>query len=59
MSWSTSHNAEEEQMSKAKPFNISKRVVFEAYRRVNANKGAAEVDKESIADFEMDFKNNL
>jgi RNA-directed DNA polymerase len=46
-------------MSKAKPFNISKRVVFEAYRRVKANKGAAGVDKESIADFEMDLKNNL
>ena len=46
-------------MSKAKPFNISKRVVFEAFRRVKANKGAAGVDKESIADFEMDLKNNL
>jgi RNA-directed DNA polymerase len=59
MTWSTSHKAEEEPMSKAKPFNISKRVVFEAYRRVKANKGAAGVDKESIADFEMDLKNNL
>jgi RNA-directed DNA polymerase len=46
-------------MSKAKPFNISKRVVFEAYRRVKANKGAAGVDKESIADFEVDLKDNL
>ena len=46
-------------MSKAKPFKISKRVVFEAYRRVKANKGAAGVDTESIADFEMDLKNNL
>jgi RNA-directed DNA polymerase len=40
-------------LGKAKPFNISKRVVFEAYIRVKANKGAAGVDGESIADFEM------
>jgi RNA-directed DNA polymerase len=46
-------------LSKAKPFNISKRVVFEAYKRVKANKGAAGVDGESIADFEKDLKNNL
>ena len=46
-------------MSKAKPFSISKRVVFEAYKRVKANKGAAGVDGESIADFEKDLKNNL
>jgi RNA-directed DNA polymerase len=44
---------------KAKPFSISKRVVFEAYIRVKANKGAAGVDEESIADFEKDLKNNL
>jgi RNA-directed DNA polymerase len=44
---------------KSKPFNISKRVVFEAYRRVKANKGAAGVDDESIAAFEADLKGNL
>ena len=43
-------------MGKAKPFSISKRVVFEAYKRVKANKGAAGVDGESIADFEERFK---
>ena len=46
-------------MGKAKPFNISKRVVLEAYIRVKSNKGAAGVDGESIADFEKNLKNNL
>jgi RNA-directed DNA polymerase len=59
MSWSTLPVAGEEPMSKAKPFNISKRVVFEAYKRVKANKGAAGVDKESITDFEKGLKDNL
>jgi RNA-directed DNA polymerase len=46
-------------LNKAKPFSISKRVVYAAYLRVKANKGAAGVDEESIADFEKDLKNNL
>jgi RNA-directed DNA polymerase len=49
----------EESVNKEKPFNISKKVVWEAYRRVRANKGAAGVDAESIADFEKDLKENL
>ena len=44
---------------KSKPFEIPKQVVFEAYRRVKANKGAAGVDEESIAAFEVDLKGNL
>jgi RNA-directed DNA polymerase len=44
---------------KSKPFEISKQVVFEAYRRVKANKGAAGVDDESVAVFEADLKGNL
>ena len=46
-------------MKKARSFEISKLVVVEAWKRVKANQGAAGVDKESIADFERDFKNNL
>ena len=46
-------------MNKAKPFCISKRGVWEAYKRVKANKGAAGVDGQSIAKFEEGLKNNL
>ena len=46
-------------MSEAKPFCISKREVWEAYKRVKANQGAAGVDEQSIADFERDLKGNL
>jgi RNA-directed DNA polymerase len=44
---------------KPKPFEISKWAVLEAYRRVKANKGAAGVDEQSIAEFERDLKGNL
>ncbi len=46
-------------MTKAKPFDIPKRAVWEAYKRVKANGGAAGVDEQSIAEFEEDLKNNL
>jgi RNA-directed DNA polymerase len=48
-------------MSEPKPksFEISKRAVWEAYRRVKANKGAAGVDEQSIEDFERDLSGNL
>ena len=48
-------------MSEPKPksFEISKMAVWEAYRRVKANKGGAGVDGESIAEFEVDLKDNL
>ena len=44
---------------KPKPFDISKRAVWEAYRRVKANGGAAGVDEQSLAEFEADLKDNL
>jgi RNA-directed DNA polymerase len=46
-------------LNKAKPYNIFKRVVVEAFKRVKENKGAAGIDDESIEDFEKDLKNNL
>jgi RNA-directed DNA polymerase len=42
-----------------KPFKIPKRLVWEAYERVKANKGAAGVDRQSIEAFESDLRNNL
>ena len=46
-------------MSEAKPFCISRNEVWEAYKRVKTNKGAAGVDDESIEDFERNLKDNL
>ncbi|WP_257282048.1 group II intron reverse transcriptase/maturase [Endozoicomonas sp. ISHI1] len=40
-------------------FNIDKWQVVKAYQLVKANKGAAGIDRESMAEFEKDLKNNL
>jgi RNA-directed DNA polymerase len=42
-----------------KPFNIPKRIVFEAFKRVKANRGGYGVDAQSLADFEQNLSNNL
>ncbi len=46
-------------LKQAKPFYISKQEVWEAYKRVKANKGAAGVDGQSIEEFEIDLQDNL
>ena len=46
-------------MDKAKPFDIPKREVWEAFKRVKANQGAAGVDGQSIAEFEANLSGNL
>ena len=46
-------------MPEAKPYVISKQVVWEAYQKVKANHGAAGVDGQSIEAFETDLKGNL
>ena len=54
---------EETRVSKSEPedksVQIPKQLVWEAYRRVKANKGAAGVDGQSMTDFEDDLRNNL
>jgi RNA-directed DNA polymerase len=42
-----------------KPFQIPKQLVWEAYRRVAANKGAPGVDGQSLREFGEDLRGNL
>ena len=46
-------------MSTVKSFEITKKLVVEAYKRVKANGGAAGVDGQTIAMFEEDLNDNL
>jgi len=46
-------------VDKAKPFAIPKREVWEAFKKVKANQGAAGVDGQSVADFEANLSGNL
>ena len=48
-----------ESRSQVKPFEIPKQMVWEAYLRVKANKGAAGVDGQSVEQSAQDLKNNL
>src|SRR5499433_1916384 len=42
-----------------KPFNITKKQVYEAYKAVKSNAGAAGVDKQTLEQFDADLRNNL
>jgi group II intron reverse transcriptase/maturase len=57
--WPLANQKREEPVDKAKPFSIPKREVWEAFKRVKANQGAAGVDGQSVAAFEADLSNNL
>ena len=45
--------------SQAKPYDIPKQLVWEAYRQVAANKGAPGVDEQTLGEFEEGLKGNL
>ena len=42
-----------------KPFRIDNRLVYEAYKAVKSNGGAAGVDGQTIEQFEADLERNL
>lgn len=46
-------------MSETKPFTISKHLVMKAFQLIKANAGSAGVDRQSVADFEKNLKDNL
>jgi len=46
-------------MVAAKPFKISKQVVYNAYLQVKSNQGAEGIDRQSIQDFEQNLRDNL
>jgi RNA-directed DNA polymerase len=46
-------------MDKTKSYDISKHVLWEAYKKVKANKGSAGIDDESMEQFEENLKDNL
>lgn len=46
-------------MSRVKPFEISKQIVLEAFKKVKANRGSAGIDNVTIEMFEKDLKDNL
>src|ERR1700686_3273481 len=45
--------------TKTKPFNIDKKLVYDAYKAVKANAGAAGVDGQSLEQFAQDLGRNL
>jgi len=45
--------------TRQRPFKIPKREVWEAFKHVKANQGAAGVDGQSIAEFEANLSGNL
>lgn len=49
----------EEPVNTTKPFVISKQAVWQAYRKVRSNAGAAGVDAQSLEEFDRDRDDNL
>lgn len=42
-----------------KPFSIPKELIWDSYKQVKSNKGAAGVDEETFTEFDQNLKNNL
>src|SRR3989338_11638303 len=56
----TNNNSkEEDDMTETKPFTISKQLVVKAYQLVKANAGAAGTHQQTLADFDLNLKDNL
>jgi RNA-directed DNA polymerase len=45
--------------TKMKPFNIDKKLVYDGYKAVKANAGAAGVEKQTLEEFDKDLMGNL
>jgi RNA-directed DNA polymerase len=56
---SCANRSREERVIEAKPFDIPKREVWEAFKKVKANQGAAGVDGQTIEAFEADLASSL
>jgi group II intron reverse transcriptase/maturase len=52
-------STQEEGVGQTKPFSIDKWRFVEAFRLVKANAGSAGLDQQSVADFELNLKDNL
>ena len=46
-------------MGQAKPFDIPKQLVWDAFKQVKKSKGSAGIDEQSISDYEVNLKANL
>lgn len=46
-------------MNLIKPYTIPKRLIYDAYQRVKANKGSSGVDGQSLQSFDQDLNHNL
>jgi len=55
----TTGNRKMQNRTTDKPFNITKKQVYEAYKAVKSNAGAAGVDGQTIGQFDSDLRNNL
>ena len=45
-------------MSTTKPYTIPKRLVWEAYQRVRANRGASGIDEQTLEEFDKELSNS-